>query len=196
MHEFYFNQQLDKALAIGILLICLLSGFMFFKYVYINQIAVLIDEIEFTKKKTAKVNSIISNEKKLRQKIKIQKSNIQKNNIFLTNNDPATAASELQNYLKKLVATHSKAKILAIKPYPVLAHDEFFETTLEIRIKDISHKEIQKIIYFIEKRTPVLLLKELDIKRTQLRYKALVNSEKKQINLGLIMVVSGFFRGA
>ncbi len=196
MNNTYFNSQLDKALAIGILLFVLVAGLVFAKYIYLNQITTFVDEIEFGKKKSAKVNTILADEKNLQRQIHQKKSQFKKDRIFLTNTNPANAASELQNYIKRLIATQSRAKILTIKPYPVLAHDDYYETSLEIRLKGIGHKDIQKILYMIESRSPVLLVKEIDIRRPQLQYKSLVPKETKEINFGVTMVVSGFFRGS
>lgn len=194
MHRIFINRQIDGILAVCILLLGLIAGYLSVKHVYLEQLISLNNEIELKKKKNAKINSILANEKGLRIKIQQQKNSNNKNKIFLTSNDSATAASDLQNYLKKLIATYSNAKILTIKPYPVLEHDEYSEASLEIRIKDIGHEGLHNVLYRIENNAPVLLIKELDIKLTQLRFKSVVTSKDKQEKLAVTMVVSGFYR--
>jgi len=194
MHSPFINSQIDRVLALGILLISLTGGYIFTKYVYLDQLLNFSYEMELMKKKNAKIDSILAEEKDLRDKITQQKYKNDKNKIFLNSNKSSTAASELQNYLKKLIAKNSKAKILAIKPFPIMEYDNYSEASLEIRIKDIVHKELHKVLFMIESKSPVLLIKELDIKRTQLQYKSLVNSKEKQPRLDVIIVVSGFFR--
>ena len=195
MPNLYINSSLDKVLAIGILVLFLSACFVFFNYLYLNQIQNSVKQIEFSKKKNAKIGTILTQQKQLQKEINQRRISIKSNRIFLINHNPANAASELQNYLKKLVATHSNAKILSIKPYPVLEHDGFYETSLELRLKGVEHKEIQKILYMIESRSPVVLVKEIDIKRAQIRFKTVLKQDKKKNVLGVNMVVSAFFRG-
>jgi hypothetical protein len=194
MHKIFISRYIDKALAIGLLLIVLMVGYVFIKYVYLQQLNNLSLEIELKESKNAKVSSILANEKKLRNKISQQKIAINKNKIFLNSNKPVTATSELQNLIKNIIATHSAANILTIKPYPVRKHDDYSETSLEIRIKDIGHKELHKVLYMIESKAPLLFVNELDIRFTQRKYRSTSKSKKRLDRLGVIMVVSGFYR--
>lgn len=194
MHNFFINKQADKILAIAILLALLSAGYFFASHIYLEQLSRLKSEIEFKKKSNAKIDSILAHEKDLKDKIERQRYANKKNVIFLTSSKSTTAASELQNDLKKLIATHSNAKILTIKPYPVVEYEHYSETSLEIRIKDISHEGLHNVLYRIENNAPVLQMKELDIKLTQLRYKSLVEQNSELENLAVTMVVSGFFR--
>ncbi len=194
MHSPFINTQIDKILAIGILLVGLVAGYGFVQYVYLEQLHNINYEIELKKKRNARVDSILASEKYFREIISQQKSINNKNKIFLNSKKSATAASELQNYLKRLIARHSKAKILAIKPYPVTNYDDYSETSLEIRIKDIGHKELHKVLFMIESRSPILLIKELDIKRDRLQYKSIVKLKDTAAKLTVTMVVSGFYR--
>ncbi|MCP3849232.1 MAG: hypothetical protein GY694_03175, partial [Gammaproteobacteria bacterium] len=95
---------------------------------------------------------------------------------------------------KNLISRQSKARILAIKPYPVTKYDNYSETSLEIRFKDINHRDLHKVLFMIENRSPVLLIKELDIKRDQLKYKTVVDTKDAAAKLNVTMVVSGFYR--
>jgi len=194
MRSPFINSQIDRVLALGILLVGLVAGYSFMQFVYLEKLLSLNNEIELKKKKNVKIDSILTGERDLREKIKHQKGINNKNKIFLNSKNSATAASELHNYLKRLIAKNSKAKILAIKPYPVLKYDNYSETSLEIRIKDIGHKELHKILFMIESKSPVLVIKELDIKRDQLKYKSVVKSKNSQAKLGVVMVVSGYYR--
>ncbi len=194
MHSPFINTQIDRILAIGILLAGLGAGYGFIQYVYLEQLHNFNYEIELKKKRNARVDSILASENDLRSKIRQQKNINKKNKIFLNSKKPATAASELQNYLKQLISRQSKAKILAIKPYPVTKFDDYSETSLEIRIKDIDHKDLHKVLFMIENRKPVLLIKELDIKLGQLNLKSFVKSSGAAARLSVTMVVSGFYR--
>ncbi len=194
MHDVFLNKQVDRVLAVGILLAVLAAGYVFVKYVYLEQLAGFDRELELRKKKNAKIDSILADEKELRIKINRQKNVIQRNRIFLTSKNPATAISELQTDVKKLITTRSKGKILAIKPFPVLDHGDYSEASLEIRVKGISHKGLQNVLYMIENKSPVLLIKELDIKSVQRQFTSMVKSEGKPEKLGVSIVVSGFFR--
>ena len=194
MQKLFINRHIDGVLAIGLLLIVLLGGYVFIKQVYLQQLSKLNYEIELKKKKNAKVNSILANEKELRDEIDQQKIAINKNIIFLNSNKPVTAASELQNYLKNIIGTHSNAKILTIKPYPAQEHADYSETSLEIRMKDIDHKELAKVLYVIESNDPLLFIKELDVKLIRRRFTSSVQSKNNRVKLGVIMVVNSFYR--
>ena len=196
MNEIYFSSYVDKALAILLLLLVIFSGFFLFNYVYLNQITTYINEIELGQKKYAKINSIISNQKEFDRTLKQEKSKLHKNLIFLKNSNPATAASELQNYVKRIIAANSKAKVLTIKPYPVVDHDDYFETSLEIRLKAVSHNELQKLLYRIESNKPLLLVREVDVKRNRILFKSLIKNKDEKIQLNVNLIISGFFKGA
>ncbi len=170
------------------------AGYYFVRHVYLDQLFGLDNEIELIKKKNMKINLILASDKDLRTKINKQKNSIQRNKIFLAGNKPAAAVSELENIVKRLIATNSKGKILAIKPLAIVEHSEFSEASLEITISGIDHLGLQKALYMIENKSPVLLIKELDIKSIQRRYTSIVKSEKKKEQLGVSVVVSGFFR--
>lgn len=194
MSNYIRNKLAEKFLAVSILLVLFLFAFFIFDKFYIDHLISAQQQIELKQKKLVKVNSILAKEKELNKLIKQKNIKSQKNRLFLKNNIPSTASSELQNKLKKLIVAQSRARILTIKPYPVVEHDNYSETTLEIRMKDLKHQEIQKILYLIESEMPVLLIKELDIKRTQLRFKSVVKPKSNEEKLEVILVVSGFFK--
>ncbi len=194
MNDFYFSSHVDKALALLLLVLLTFSVLFFFKYVYLSQITDFISEIELGQRKNAKVDSIISSQKELDRTIKQKKSQLQKNRIFLKNTNPATAASELQNYVKRIIAANSKAKVLTIKPYPVIDHNDYFETSLEIRLKDVGHTELLKLLYRLESKSPVLLVREISVKRNKLNYTPMIKNTEKKIDLNVNLIISGFFR--
>ena len=196
MHNIFITKEFDRILAVAILLALFASGVAIFRYVYIEQLINLHQDIELKKRKNAKIDSILVRENELRIKINQQKSNIRSNRIFLSGAKSATAISELQNTVKVLIAKNSRAIVQTIKPYPVLKYEDYSEASIEIRVKDIGHQEIQRVLYSVESNSPVLLIKELDIKLTQLRYKALVEEEEEEKKLAVTMVISAFFREA
>ncbi len=195
MLNFSGNPLIEKSLAIVLLLFFLMAGYLLFSNIYLNQLFILDTDINLKLKKASKVESILSKEVELKAKISTQKKKLDKNKIFLTNSKPSTASTELQNKIKRLIASKSKAKILTIKPHPFVEFDNYTETSIEIRMKNIGHNGIKNIIYLIENSSPTLIIKELDIKRTQLRYKTLVKSKSSADKLEFILVVSAFFRG-
>ncbi len=187
---------MDKILAFGILLVVLLTVFLLLNNVYVEMLVDMNNEVKLLNRKSAKIKSILAIENDLKEKV-IQKKNImKKGKLFLSNNNSTSAASELQNYLKKLITTYSNSKILTIKPYPVAQHDEYSEVSLEIRVKDITHKELQNVLYRIETKSPVLLVKELGIRKTKLQYKPLIKKSGNTDHLESIFVISGFFQDA
>lgn len=195
VHNFRQNPLLEKSLAIFLLLFFLMTGYFLFSNIYLNQLFVLDTDINLKLKKISKVESILDKEAELKSKISIQKKKLDKNKIFLTNSKPSTASTELQNKIKNLIVSKSKAKILSIKTNPFVEFDHYTETSIEIRMKNIGHNGVKNIIYMIENSSPTLIIKELDIKRTQLRYKALVKTQGNVDKLEVILVVSAFFRG-
>jgi hypothetical protein len=195
VHNFSGNPLIEKTLAVVLLLFFLMAGYLLFSNIYLNQLYILDKGINLKLKKVSKVESILGKEAELKAKISVQKKRLDKNKIFLTNTKPSTASTELQNKIKRLIVSKSKAKILTIKPHPFVKFDNYTETSIEIRMKNIGHNGIKNIIYLIENSSPTLIIKELDIKRTQLRYKTLVKSKGSVDKLEVILVVSAFFRG-
>jgi hypothetical protein len=194
MHSIFITKEIDRILAVVILLGLIAGGFVFFRYAYFEQVVDLHHEIEMKKRKNAKIDSILAREMELRIKINQKKSNIRSNRIFLSSGKSATAISELQNTVKTLISKNSKARIQTIKPFPVLKYDDYSEASLEIRIKDISHQGLQRVLYAIETHSPVLLINELNIKVAQLRYSTLVDENDEQKKMAVTMVVIGHFR--
>ena len=180
--------------AIVLLLVVFAAGYFAVRYLYLEQLFDFASEIEFKKKKIAKIESILNEEEDLDKKIKARKKMGGKNKVFLASYKHATAASELQNFLKRVIATHSNGKIVTIKPYPVIDHGNYSEASLEIRIRGIGHPGLHKVLYQIEANAPILLMKELDVKLNKLKYATLVKSKNSQEQLSVTMVVSGFYR--
>lgn len=194
MQKILFSNQADKLLAILLLLAVLAAGYGFVRFIYLEELTGLFNELDLKKRKNAKIDSILANEKEIRARIKKQKSILARNRIFLGGRNPATAISELENYVKKLVTRHSDAKIQTIKPYPVEKFDDYAEASLEVRIREIGHQGLHKVLYQFESNSPVLLIKELDIRWAQIRYSELIASGEEQKKLAVTLVVSGFFR--
>lgn len=194
MQKVLINNQVDKLLAVGLLLVVLAATYGFARFVYLEEIVSLNKEIDLRKRKNAKIESILGNEREIRASINREKSTIRKNRIFLKGRKPATAVSELQNYVKNLVTRHSGAKIQTMKPYPVIAHDNYSEASVEVRIRNLGHEGLQKLLFMFEGQAPVLLLKEMDIKLAQNRYSAIVKPGDEPKKLVVTIVVSGFFR--
>ncbi len=194
MHNPVISNAIDRILAIVILLTLLAGGYLLVRYVYLEQLTSLSHELEVLKKKHAKIDSILVSEKELKKQIRELKVRTQKNKLFLNNKNSATAASELQNYIKRLVGTYSKAKISSIKPYPVKTYDDYSETSLEISLLEISHDDLHRLLYNIENNAPVVLVREIEIKLARRKYRPLVKSEVEPTRMGASMVVSSFFR--
>ncbi len=195
MLNFIENSLFNKIAAVLLLLLVCLISYSFFTNLYLDPLIELNDEITINKKKAAKVDSILANEKELKEKISNQKKLLDKYKIFLKNSKPATASSELQNKIKNLIVSYSKAKILTIKPFPLIKHEGYSETSIEIKLRKIKHEGLYKILYQIENNTPLLLITEIDIKKAQLRYKTLIKKQSAPVELDVTFMVSGFFRG-
>lgn len=176
------------------LLVVIAALSLVFNQFYIQQLVEQKNVLQQSRKKTEKVKMILTQENNLKKQISSFNKTKSKNKAFLTSNSPSTAASELQNVLKRLIATYSNSRILTMKPFPVVEHKDFSEASLEIRIKDIGHNGLKNVLYRIENHAPVMLVKELDIKRTQYRFKSVVKNQIKKDKLEAVIVVSGFYR--
>jgi hypothetical protein len=194
MHSLFENQNVDKIIALTILGMLLLAVYGLWSRVYLDGLVQMESDIELNRKKAGRVSSILAKEAYYQKQIDESKRSYQKKRIFLQSGQASTASSELQNTVKQLINRYSHANILTIKPYPVVRHDDYSEVSVEIRMKDISHAEIQNVLYRIETQLPLILIKELEIVRAQLQYKALVPKTGYQNDLNLTLVVSGFFR--
>lgn len=194
MHNLTGNQMVDKVIAIFILLALLMLGYILFSNVYLAGLSKIEHEISINRKKSGKVDAILSREKFYQKKISEIRKVYHKNRIFLDSRQPTTASSELQNTVKRLINTQTKAKILTIKTFPVVQHEGFSEVSVEIRLKDINHTEIQKMLYKIESQLPLIMVNELDVIRTQLQYKPLVSKSGDKNDLNITLVASSFFK--
>jgi hypothetical protein len=197
MHNLFGNQNVDKIIALTILALLLVISYLLFSNLYLSGLSELKSEIELSRKKTGKVDGILANEKKYQQEINKIKSEYKQSRNFLNSNQPSTASSEVQNKIKRIINSTSRAKIISLKPFPVIQHEGYSEVSVEIRMKDIGHKEIRKMLYAIESQLPLIIIKELDITRTQYSYKSILGAAAKDKNdLNVTLVASGFFRGA
>jgi hypothetical protein len=194
MHKTIINTQVDKILALALLVVVLSGAYTFARFVYFEGLVSFNHEIELRKRKNAKIDSILTNEEQIRANIKEQKGIISANRAFLNGQKSATAVSELQNYVKQLIRDHSNAKIQAIKPYPAVRHKNYTEASLEVRVKNIGHKDLHKVLYMFESKSPILLVKELDIRYSRKNYSKIIETGEELKSLVVTIVVSGFFR--
>jgi hypothetical protein len=194
MHKTIVNSQVDKVLAVGILLGLLFAITIIVRYFYVGQLTSINHELELIKVKNSRVEQILNKEAELRKKFLQQRQLMSRDKLFLASQSPEAAASELQNGLKRLIARHSRAKVQTIKPIPAVELDNYSEISLEIRVRELSHRGLQNILFQVETHTPVLLIKELDLKRTQLNYKPLIKKAGQVSGLEATFVVSGLFR--
>lgn len=194
MHNLFGNHITDKAIALLILFVLLMMGYLVLTNFYVEGLSQIENEISINRKKSGKVDAILSKEKFYQDKINQIRKEYSKNRIFLQSRQPTSASSEIQNTVKRLINTNTRAKILTIKTFPVIQHEGYSEVSVEIRMKDINHSEIQKMLYQIESQLPLIIVNELDVIRTQLQYKALVSKSGDQNDLNITLVVSGYFK--
>lgn len=194
MHSLTSNSSVDKVVAVGILTMMLVMVYLVFSQVYLDGLNTLDQEISLVRKKSAKVKAILDKAPYFKTQIQRAKGSASQNRMFLISKQPSTAISEIQNITKKLISTHTKAKILTIKPYPVVQHDGYSEVSVEIRMKGLNHNELQMMLFGIERHQPLILIKELEINQTRLNYKSLVAKRGKRNDLNSSMVISGYFK--
>lgn len=197
MHNLFGNQSVDKIVAIAILLLLLTILFLLFSNVYLVGLNEIQQEIEINRKKTQKVDSILANEKLYQQKINQIKREYRQAKNFLNSTQASTASSEIQNKIKNIISQNTTARILTLKPFPVIRHEGYSEVSVEIRMKDIGHKAIMDMLYKIESELPLIIIKELDVSLIQQQYKSLLGKPVMDGNdLNITLVASGFFRDA
>ncbi len=188
------SNGIDRMLALLILAALLVGGYALARYVYVERLVAMDHELENAKKRQSRINSILASEKEFKKRIMELQKRVQSNQLFLNNSNAATAASELQNYLKQLVGRYSKAKISSIKPYPVKAYEEYSETSLEISLLGVSHDGLHALLYAIENNSPVVLVREIEVMLSRKRYRPMVKDEPSKTRMIATLVVSGFFR--
>jgi hypothetical protein len=81
-----------------------------------------------------------------------------------------------------------------VKPFPVVKSDGYSEVSVEIRMKSVNHKEIQKMMYLIENELPLILIKDIDITRSSVAYKSILGKSKDTSDMNITFVASSFFR--
>jgi hypothetical protein len=197
MHNLFGSQNLDKIIAVSVLVVLLLLSYLLFSNVYLAGLNELASEMEIQKRKSQKVDSILAKEKYYQAEIsKIEKKYKQSKN-FLNSNQPSTALSEIQNKLRNIISRNTKAKILTVKPFPVTSHEGYSEVSVEIRMKGVNHQDLQKMLYLIENELPLIIIKDIDITRASVAYKSILGSRSKDASdLSLTFVASSFFREA
>jgi Tfp pilus assembly protein PilO len=194
MHNLFGNQNLDKAVAVSILVLILLISYMLFSNIYLDGLREIDSEKEILRKKTERVDSILASEKSYQAEIQKVKKKYKQSKNFLNSSQPSTALSEIQNKLKSIISRNTRAKILTVKPFPVVKSDGYSEVSVEIRMKSVNHKEIQKMMYLIENELPLILIKDIDITRSSVAYKSILGKSKDTSDMNITFVASSFFR--
>jgi hypothetical protein len=69
MHNLFGNQNLDKAVAVSILVLILLISYMLFSNIYLDGLREIDSEKEILRKKTERVDSILASEKSYQAEI-------------------------------------------------------------------------------------------------------------------------------
>lgn len=196
MHNLFGSQNLDKIVAVSILVMLLLLGYLLFSTLYLDGLNALASETEILQKKTEKVDGILAREKFYQDEILKIKAKYKQSKNFLNSSQPSTASSEIQNKLKSIISRNTRAKILTVKPFPVVQHDGYSEVSVEIRMKSVNHEEIQKMLYLIENELPLIIIKDIDIARTSVAYKSILGQSKDASDMNMTFVASSFFRDA
>ncbi len=196
MHSLFGNQNLDKAVALSILLMLLLLTYVLFSSFYLDGLREIESETEILRKKTQRVDSILAKEKLYQDEIQKVKKQYKQSKNFLNSSQPSTASSEIQNKLKSIISRNTQAKILTVKPFPVVQNDGYSEVSVEIRMKAVNHQEIQKMLYLIENELPLIIIKDIDITRTSVAYKSILAQSKDASDMNMTFVASSFFRDA
>ncbi len=196
MHNLFGSQNLDKIVAVSILVLLLLVSYLMFSNIYLDGLRELESETEMLRKKTQKVDSILAKEEYYQAEIQKIKRKYKQSKNFLNSSQPSTASSEIQNKLKSIISRHTRAKILTVKPFPVVHNDGYSEVSVEIRMKSVNHAEIHKMLYLIENELPLILIKDIDIARTSVAYKSILGQSKDASDMNMTFVASSFFRDA
>jgi hypothetical protein len=195
MHNLFGNQQVDKIVAVTILLVLLVISYLLFTRLYLSGLDELKSEIQINTRKVEKVDSILANEKIYQKNINEIKNKYKQAGNFLNSNQSSTASSEIQNKIKSIISRNTKAKILTLKPYPVTRHEGYSEVSIEIRMRDIGHEEVKNMLYKIESELPLIIIKELEIGRAQQQYKSILGKTRSNENdLSITLVASAFYR--
>lgn len=196
MHKLSSSQNLDKVIALSILAVLVLVLLLLFSNVYLDGLSEIDKEAELLRRKTDKVDGILAREKFYQQEIAKVKRQYSQARNFLNSTQPSTASSELQNKLKSIISRNTKAKILTVKPFPVVNSDGYSEVSVEIRMKQASHDDIHKMLYLIEKELPLIIIKDIDIAKTAAAYKSILGKVRDSGDMNMTFVASSFFRDA
>jgi hypothetical protein len=195
MHSLFGSQNLDKIIAISILVVLLLLSYLLFSNVYLAGLNELESEMEIQSRKTQKVDRILAKEKFYQTEISKFERKYKQSKNFLNSDQPSTALSEIQNKLRSIISRNTRAKILTVKPYPVTSHEGYSEVSVEIRMKGVNHQDLQKMLYLIENELPLIIIKDIDITRASVAYKSILGARSKDASdLSLTFVASSFFR--
>lgn len=197
MHNLFGSQNVDKIIAISILVVLLFLSYLLFSNVYLDGLNELETETQIQIKKTQKVDGILAKEKFYKNEISKIENKYKQSRNFLNSDQPSTASSEIQNKLKTIISRNTSAKILTVKPFPVTSHEGYSEVSVEIRMKSVNHQDIQKMLYMIENELPLIIIKDIDITRAAVAYKSILGSKAKDASdLSVSFVASSFFREA
>ncbi len=195
MHNLFGSQNLDKVVALSILGLIVLFVYMMFTNFYLDGLKEIESEIEILRKKSQKVDSILAREKFYQNEILTIKKQYKQSKNFLNSSQPSTASSELQNKLKSIISRNTKSKILTVKPFPVVNHEGYSEVSVEIRMNSVNHQDLHKMLYLIEKELPLIIIKDIDITRSSVRYKSILGRKAQDTSdLSLQFIASSFFR--
>lgn len=197
MHNLFGSQNLDKIIAVSILVALLLLSYLLFSNVYLDGLNELESELQIQIKKTQKVDGILAKEKYYKNEISKFEKKYKSSKNFLNSDQPSTASSELQNKLRNIISSNTTAKILTVKPFPVITHEGYSEVSVEIRMSTVNHQDLHKMLYLIENELPLIFIKDIDITRAAVAYKSILGAKSKDASdLSLTFVASSFFREA
>ena len=182
----------QRSLAWGLLLLLLIVAWKLFDGYYLQRLQADIGQLQQELRKKQRVDAILARGKAVRAlQERMAGQSVQA--LYLKQDGPSTAASALQKRIKALVESQSRARILTLKPYPAVEHEGFSEVAMEVRMKDLSHAGLQRILYGLESRTPLMVVKKINIKRTVQRYRPVVKPGKRDNQLTATLIVGAYF---
>jgi|GEM_PF-1082212 len=186
---------LQRLVAWGGVLLIVLVLYLFFQSLYLSPLKEWAADIERQQLRTRRVSDILASEDAIRAAY--ERSRRQgMSRMFLDAQKPETAATELQNRIKALIESQTRAKVISIKPLPASHREGYSRISLEFRVKGMSHAGLLRSLHAIESSMPLLIIRSITVNRAVLRYKSVVSSKQAGSRLAVGFRVDAYFRGS
>lgn len=179
--------------AVALLVLTLLAGYALLAWPWMAKYQFYQTHIEQLQDRLQRLNGIVASREALSAKLQQVRQEGSINAYYLNEPSPTLAATELQQKVKQIVET-TGGSLVSTQILPVIDEDIFSRVAIQVRLTGDT-PVLQKLIYALESKPPLLFLDNLQVMGRNIRRRSGPGGEiHTQLQLHIQFELAGYMR--